>query len=198
MVFPALAPGRILVVCEDKDFGLAFSALVGLNGYDMHTVYSARKALRILPEFSPHVVFCDLGMPDMSGYDLARIIRRDTSPRPFTASLSGSADAETIEASLAAGFHLHLKKTVSYNQVSSLLFDHFHGIGMAVDQRIDRRTAMLIDAIVKGLAANGLSHSARALYDAGVLRDAAIRVLTRPLERRRHPILAMTSKRSAR
>jgi hypothetical protein len=53
-----------------------------------------------------------------------------------------------------------------------------------MDQRTDLLTAALIDGVVNDLPRKGMSHSARALYDAGATVELAIRVLTQPFERR--------------
>lgn len=53
-----------------------------------------------------------------------------------------------------------------------------------MERRTNQLTAARINVIVKDMPNKGMSHSARALYDVGATLDLAIRVLTRPLERR--------------
>lgn len=120
-----LPSGRVLVVDDNEDLAYLFSALVKLMGYDTHTVFSAKAALAVIPAYSPHVVFSDIGMPEVSGYDLARKIREGGSAQPFLVSVSGWNDAKTLTASRNAGFDLHLVKPVSHDQICFLLRDYF-------------------------------------------------------------------------
>jgi CheY-like chemotaxis protein len=101
-----------------------------MMGYDTRTVFSANAALGLLPTYSPHVVFSDIGMPEVSGYDLARTIRASGSAQPFLVSVSGWNDAKTITASRNAGFDLHFVKPISYEDVYLLLHDYFRRIGI--------------------------------------------------------------------
>lgn len=101
-----------------------------MMGYETQSVFSVDAALDILFKFSPHVVFSDIGMSRLSGYDLARIIRASTLPQPFLVSVSGWNDAQTVYVSRKSGFDLHLGKPVSYDQVSLLLMDYFGSIGI--------------------------------------------------------------------
>jgi len=120
--------GRVLVVDDNEDLAYLFSSLIQLMGYDTHTVFSARAALGAISTYSPHVVFSDLGMPEISGYDLARKIRAGDSAQPFLVSVSGWNDAKTVSASRNAGFDLHLAKPVSHDQICLLLIDYFQSL----------------------------------------------------------------------
>lgn len=124
--------GRVLVVDDNEDLAHLFSALVQLMGYDTRTVFSASSALHVIPSYSPHVVFSDIGMPEISGYDLARTIRAGDFAQPFLVSVSGWNDAKTVAASRNAGFDLHLGKPVGHDEVRLLLLDYFRAIGIGV------------------------------------------------------------------
>lgn len=126
----ALPVGRVLVVDDNEDLAILFARLIGMMGYETQSVFSVDAALDILFKFSPHVVFSDIGMSRLSGYDLARIIRASTLPQPFLVSVSGWNDAQTVYVSRKSGFDLHLGKPVSYDQVSLLLMDYFGSIGI--------------------------------------------------------------------
>lgn len=125
-----LPSGRVLVVDDNEDLAHLFSALVQMMGYDTRTVFSASAALGVVSTYSPHVVFSDIGMPEVSGYDLARTIRAGGSAQPLLVSVSGWNDAKTVTASRDAGFDLHLGKPVSYEDVCLLLHDYFRRIGI--------------------------------------------------------------------
>ena len=122
---PPPSSGRILVVDDNEDLAQLFAALIELMGYDTRAVFSAEAALAILPAYAPDVVFSDIGMPRMSGYDLARAIRGASPAQPLLVAVSGWADAATVDAARQAGFDLHLGKPVMYEQVRTLLQEHF-------------------------------------------------------------------------
>lgn len=65
-----------------------------------------------------------------------------------------------------------------------------------MERRIDRVTALLVDAVLDGEAALGIAHSARRLCEIGVPMHVAVRVLARPIERRDYasPRRRLTSK----
>ena len=127
----SLPVGRVLVVDDNEDLALLFATLIGMMGYETHTVFSVTAALEVLLEFSPHVVFSDIDMPTSSGFDLARSIRASALPQPFLVSVSSWYDEQTVYVSCRSGFDLHLRKPVSYDQISLLLMNYFQGIGIA-------------------------------------------------------------------
>jgi CheY-like chemotaxis protein len=122
--------GRVLVVDDNEDLAQLFSTLIVLLGYECQAVYSATDALSVIPSYSPHVIFSDIGMPGSSGHDLAQAIRSGAWPQPFLIAVSGWNDVKTVRKSLEAGFDVHLVKPVSYDQVSKLLLNHFESLNM--------------------------------------------------------------------
>lgn len=108
-----------------------FSALIAMMGYETQAVFSVNAALDVLFKFSPHVVFSDIDMPKLSGYDLAKAIRARTLPQPFLVSVSSWHDEQTVYVSHRSGFDLHLGKPISYDQISLLLMNYFQRVGIA-------------------------------------------------------------------
>lgn len=125
-----LPHGRVLVVDDNEDLALLFSTLIEMMGCETCTVFSAKAAIEAMSTYSPHVVFSDIGMPEMSGYDLAQAIRCGNPPQPLLISVSGWNDAKTVKMSLDSGFDLHLVKPVSYDQIYLLLLDYLQGVGI--------------------------------------------------------------------
>jgi PAS domain S-box-containing protein len=110
---PGLAGARVLVVDDEADArGLAALAL-GKCGAEVRTCGSAAEALEALAEWSPHVLVCDIGMPETDGYALLRRIRAREGERKVPAiALTAYARAEDRIAALAAGFQMHVAKPV--------------------------------------------------------------------------------------
>lgn len=113
---------RVLVVDDDADVAQSFALLLGLMRYDVRTAANAAAALEAARSFCPHVVFIDIGLPDMDGYALAREMRRlEDGATLHLIALTGSADADLRERAMAAGFDAHLLKPASAETVERLL-----------------------------------------------------------------------------
>ncbi len=92
---PASAACRILVVDDNEDAGRTFAMLLRAMGHEVRAVADGTAALRTLRSFRPAVVFLDLSMPEMDGYELARRIRaRRSSPAPRLVALTGHGNCD--------------------------------------------------------------------------------------------------------
>jgi CheY-like chemotaxis protein len=68
------------------------------------------------------VVLCDIGLPDLDGYEVARTLRRDAALRSMRlVALSGYAQPEDRERALAAGFDVHLAKPADLDTLAKAL-----------------------------------------------------------------------------
>ena len=86
------------------------------------TAYDGRTALSLAQERLPDVVLLDIGMPDVSGYDVARAIRREAWGRNMRLiALTGWGQAEHRRRSLEVGFDDHLVKPVELEMLENLL-----------------------------------------------------------------------------
>src|SRR5512134_3699620 len=68
-------PLRILLADDDRDTTLSLATLLKLEGYEVRHVYDGDATLRAIREFEPDLVLVDIGMPKLSGYDVARQVR---------------------------------------------------------------------------------------------------------------------------
>lgn len=74
---PPAAPGlRILVVDDDEDSATTFAILLQIRGNVARTADDGLAALEIAEEFRPDVVFLDVGLPELDGFEVARRIRQ--------------------------------------------------------------------------------------------------------------------------
>lgn len=122
--------GRVLVVDDNEDLAYLFSELLEMMGYGTYAAFSAKAALNVMPTYLPHVIFSDISMPEMSGYDFARTIRGSNLTQPLLISVSAWHDEKTILASREAGFEFHFGKPVSPEQICILLSNYFKSIGI--------------------------------------------------------------------
>ena len=113
---------RILVVDDNVDAAETLVMLLDLSGFDARTAFGGQEALEVAMAFRPDVVFLDIGLPGMDGYEVARQLLAD----PATASakliaLTGWGTESDILKSKMAGFHAHLTKPIDPEAVDALL-----------------------------------------------------------------------------
>ena len=83
-------PLRIVVVDDDPDSVLTLSMLLRDEGHDIREVYSGRDVMGTVIDFDPDVVVLDIGLPGLSGWEVAREIRRRCgNNRPTLIGISG-------------------------------------------------------------------------------------------------------------
>jgi signal transduction histidine kinase len=113
---------RVLVVDDNHDAAETLAALLDLMGHAAPVANDGLQALRIMAEVRPHVVFLDLGMPGMSGYEVAAHIRKD--PRYAgvkLVALTGWGGAGDQARTAAVGFDVHLTKPAGRDAIESVL-----------------------------------------------------------------------------
>src|SRR5258706_15075492 len=72
----ALRPLRVLIVEDDKDTALSLLMLLRSDGYEARAVGGAKAMWDNFGDFEPDVLLIDINLPDRSGYDLVRDLRR--------------------------------------------------------------------------------------------------------------------------
>lgn len=113
---------RVLVVDDYPDSTTSTSMLLALFGYECRTASSGREALEQAAEFSPDIVLLDIGLPDMSGYDVARQLRATQGDRPlYLAALTGWGQPEDRARAIEAGFDQHVLKPATAATIKQVL-----------------------------------------------------------------------------
>jgi len=113
---------RMLVIDDNQDGADTLAMLLGLEGYETRTEYNGVAAIATAREFRPHVVFCDIGLPQMDGYEFAQRLRADPIHAAVTLiALTGWGSPEDKRRSKEAGFNFHLTKPVATVAVKNLL-----------------------------------------------------------------------------
>ncbi len=120
---PAKARRRILVVDDNVDAAESLRQLLELGGHEVHVVTSGRQAIEQFARIRPQVVLLDIGMPDMNGYDVARMLRAaaPTAKDLAIIGLSGWGQQRDRELGRAAGFDEHLVKPVAVTDLERAL-----------------------------------------------------------------------------
>ncbi len=116
------ATRRVLVVDDNKDAADSLAALLQLKGHDVRTVYDGLAALDLAATFQPDVVLLDIGLPELSGYEVASRLRASAGGSLLRIiALTGWGDDRARAASLKAGIDHHLLKPVTLDQLQPLL-----------------------------------------------------------------------------
>lgn len=104
-------PLRILLADDDRDATLSLATLLRLEGYEVRHVYDGDATLAAVREFEPDLVLVDIGMPKLSGYDVARhICERYGETGPALVALTGWKQASDRILATLAGFDHHMAK----------------------------------------------------------------------------------------
>jgi CheY-like chemotaxis protein len=116
---------RVLLIDDNLDAAESLAQLLALSGHDARTAGDGVGALRLAEDFRPEIVFCDLGLPGMSGYDVARHLRAMPFGREMVlAALTGYGQPGDREKTAQAGFDAHLVKPVDPAVIESFLDDY--------------------------------------------------------------------------
>jgi CheY-like chemotaxis protein len=107
----AAAARRVLVADDDKDAADALAMLLELAGHEVRVAHGGRAALTVAQTFRPDVALLDIGMPDLSGHEVAKELRRE----PWVAgicliALTGEGAMDDRRRAIGVGFDRHLTK----------------------------------------------------------------------------------------
>jgi two-component system CheB/CheR fusion protein len=115
-----LKPRKILVVDDNPDAAMMLEVLLTMDGHTVRTAHNGQTAVDIALEFQPDLIFLDIGLPDIDGYEVAERIRGRL-PRALLVALSGWGQETDRRRSEAAGFNLHLVKPLDFTILPELL-----------------------------------------------------------------------------
>jgi CheY-like chemotaxis protein len=113
---------RVLIVDDSEDAADTCATLLELSGHAVCTAYTALRALELGERFHPQALLVDIGLPDLSGYELAQRIRAAPWGQHATLiAVTGWGQEQDKRRALAAGFDHHLTKPVAADAVTALL-----------------------------------------------------------------------------
>jgi signal transduction histidine kinase len=113
---------RILVADDNEDAAASLAMMLEILGNEVRTAQDGREAVDTAAAFRPDMIFLDIGMPRLNGYDACRQIRRQPwGESLFLIALTGWGQDEDKRRSEAAGFDRHLVKPVEPAALQELL-----------------------------------------------------------------------------
>lgn len=113
---------RILIIDDHPDTADAISMLLDSLGHETHAAYTGRAGLAAVESFRPDLVILDIGLPDLSGYEVARAIRaRPGGGRIHVVAATGWGTPEDRVLALAAGFDQHQLKPIDLPKLVAVI-----------------------------------------------------------------------------
>lgn len=112
---------RILVVDDNRDAAESLQMLLQLIGHEVNVAYDGPQAIDAYKAEQPDIVFLDIGLPRLNGYEVARRIRGHAGHTPMLVALTGWGQEEDQHRARQAGFDHHMVKPVAYEQLTDLL-----------------------------------------------------------------------------
>jgi len=113
---------RVLVVDDNVDSAESMAVLLRLYGHDVRLAHDGEAALEEARSFRPDVMFLDINLPKMDGYEVARRLRLEPAMGGLTlVAMTGYGQEEERRRTREAGFHSHLVKPVDFEMLQELL-----------------------------------------------------------------------------
>jgi PAS domain S-box-containing protein len=114
--------GRILVADDNRDAAESLALVLRFSGYEVSIAFGGAEALEIARRDRPRAAIIDIGMPGMSGHEVARRMRLEAWGRnAVLIALTGWGQDQDKQAAIAAGFNAHLTKPVDPDAVEGVL-----------------------------------------------------------------------------
>ena len=114
-------PPRVLVVDDNEDAADSLATLLGVMGYEVRVAYDGPEAIAAADEFQPAVALLDIGLPKLSGYDIARDVRGKRGRDVLLIAITGWGQEEDRRKAREAGFDHHFTKPADFDLLLELI-----------------------------------------------------------------------------
>jgi len=112
---------KILIADDDRDTVLSLRLLLSTEGYEVLGVYDSKSVFDAVRDFEPDAVLLDIGMPQMTGYDIARELRRMRGNDLLLVAVTAWSKFSDRMAAHIAGFDHHVAKPYQPEEILGLL-----------------------------------------------------------------------------
>jgi PAS domain S-box-containing protein len=113
---------RVLVIEDSVDAADSLKTALELMGHEARVAYNGRAGIAEARRFHPEVIFCDIGLPEMDGYEVARELRADPEMSgALLVALTGYALPEDMKRAIESGFVHHIAKPPRIEDIQRLL-----------------------------------------------------------------------------
>ena len=113
---------RVLVVDDNQDAAISMGMLLQKQGHEVHLAHDGAEAIKMAGQLRPDVIFMDIGMPMMNGFEACEALRSEPWGRELlVVALSGWGQQRDLERSKQAGFDAHYVKPIAISDLDELL-----------------------------------------------------------------------------
>jgi signal transduction histidine kinase/ActR/RegA family two-component response regulator len=113
---------RVLLIEDNRDAALTMRLLLKHAGFDVEMAFTGPEGVEAAQKVKPDIVICDIGLPGLDGFNVARTLRSEPACRgAFLIALSGYGQAEDVRKAHHAGFDLHIIKPVDFTHLEQAL-----------------------------------------------------------------------------
>jgi len=113
---------RIVIADDERDSVSMLAIILHDEGHEVREVYRGAEVLRLARDFNPDAVLLDIGMPGMSGYDVARELRQEYGEkRPLLIAVTGWKQSSDRILAKLAGFDHHLPEPFEPQELLTLI-----------------------------------------------------------------------------
>lgn len=115
---------RILIVEDNPDVGVTLRMVMQALGHEIRHVHDGETALDVVASFEPQAIILDLGLPGMTGHEVASFIRKTRGEDLLIVALTGWGREADRERSRQAGIDHHLVKPLNLEVLKEVLKTH--------------------------------------------------------------------------
>jgi PAS domain S-box-containing protein len=122
---------RVLVIEDNVDAADSLREVLAFSAHQVEVAYTGPEGLKKAEEFKPEVVLCDIGLPEMDGYEVAKAFRKHPNPSlrsVYLVALTGHALPEDIAKATQDGFDHHLPKPPNLDKLERILANRPKGM----------------------------------------------------------------------
>lgn len=130
---------RVLIVEDNIDSAETLAELIEIWGHEARMAHHGDAALVVAAEYLPNVVLLDIGLPGISGYEVAGMLRQQPDlEETLLVALTGYGQEADRRKAMSAGFDLHLTKPVNPDQLQRVLAEVAPAASsLSVNQAVD-------------------------------------------------------------
>lgn len=112
---------KILVIDDNVDAADSLVDLLGMFGHEVRSAHSGQAGIEVASTFLPNVVFLDIGLPDMLGYEAANLLRKNEQHKDcYLIALTGYGTDNDKQLAINSGFDFHITKPMNLNKIKFL------------------------------------------------------------------------------
>jgi CheY-like chemotaxis protein len=112
---------RVLVVDDNRDSLLLLERLIGKSNCDVRTCADSKNAVHLAQEYEPHVIFLDIAMPGLDGFEVAEDLHELKLRDYLLVAITSYSDEAHRRECEASGFNVFLAKPTSADELSALI-----------------------------------------------------------------------------